>query len=145
MLFLSMTGIPKLRGHHLICLHFFHGKGYSPKFIENLNNILKAAAESGVEVFQGADDVCRACPYMKAEKCMYDEHSDEEIKEMDEVALTLLNETPSMKTEWHLIKERIPEIFPLWLERYCKKCPWEKACKDNPLYKKLSLGTSLIE
>lgn len=132
-----MTGNPKLRGHHLICLHFFNGKGYSPDFIENLEAIMKVAAESGVEVSQGSDDVCRACPYLKEEKCVYDEHADEEIKEMDEFALKLLNEVPGIKTEWRLIKEKIPGIFPLWLERYCKKCSWEKTCEENPLYKML--------
>ncbi len=132
-----MRRIPKLRGHHLICLHFFSGKGYGPEFIKNLRTIVKAAAETGVEVSQGADDVCRACPYLRDEKCMYDEHSDVEIRVMDEVALELLREAPGTEREWHLIKERVLEIFPLWLERYCKKCTWEKACEENPLYQRL--------
>jgi hypothetical protein len=132
-----MRSIPRLRGHHLICLHFFNGKGYSPEFTKNLRTVLRVAAESGVEVSQGADDVCRACPYLKDEKCMYDEHSDEEITEMDGFALKLLHEAPGIETEWHLIKERVLEIFPLWLERYCKKCSWEKACEENPLYQTL--------
>ncbi|HWR59934.1 MAG TPA: DUF1284 domain-containing protein [Thermodesulfovibrionales bacterium] len=132
-----MRSIPELRGHHLICLHFFNGKGYSPEFIKNLRAVLRAAAGSGVKVSQGADDVCRACPSLNDGKCMYDEHADEEIQEMDAFALKLLKEAPGGKTEWHLIRERVPGIFPLWKERYCKKCSWEKACEENPLYQSL--------
>ncbi len=137
MVYSNMSSIPELRGHHLICLHFFNGTGYSPEFIKNLRTVLRAAAGSGVKITQGADDVCRACPCLKDEKCMHDEQSDEEIQEMDAFALKLLNEAPGSEAEWHLLKERVLEIFPLWLERYCKKCSWEKACEEDPLYRSL--------
>ncbi len=32
-----------LRGHHLICLHFFPGYGYDASFVESLRNVLKRA------------------------------------------------------------------------------------------------------
>lgn len=67
-----------LRGHHLICLHFFHGEGYSEAFVRNLKEVLKRAEEE-VKVTDGADDVCRACPYLKNNRCEYDEGEDEEV------------------------------------------------------------------
>lgn len=140
LLYFRVVNIPKLRGHHLICLHFFNGKGYNREFIENLRNTLKTAAESGVEISFGGDDVCRRCPYLKDEKCLYAENSDDEIMEMDEFALKLLNGAPGAKTKWQVIKQRIPEIFPLWLERYCKKCCWREACEEDSLYRRLRYG-----
>lgn len=33
----------RLRGHHLICLHFYRGEGYSREFVENLEDIVRRA------------------------------------------------------------------------------------------------------
>ena len=140
LLYFKMSGIPKLRGHHLICLHFFNGRGYNREFVENLRNTLKKAEGSGAEISSGADDVCLKCPYLKGGKCLSDEHSNDEIMEMDKFALNLLGETSGAEIKWHIIKEKIPEIFTLWLERYCKKCLWENACKEDSLYRELKHG-----
>jgi len=51
----------RLRGHHLICLQFFRGEGYSPEFVENLAHVITNATESGALVVAGADRVCAAC------------------------------------------------------------------------------------
>ena len=62
----------KLRGHHLVCLHFFRGEGYSAEYVENLTRILErveAGAEIGVSA--EADDVCGVCPSLKGGKCSY--------------------------------------------------------------------------
>jgi len=45
----------KLRGHHLICLNFFRGEGYSEDFIKNIYSVMK---KEKVEIVKGADDVC---------------------------------------------------------------------------------------
>ncbi len=135
-----MTDIPKLRGHHLICFHFFSGKGYNREFVENLRNTLEKIAEFGVEVSHGADDVCSRCPHLKGGICSYSDHSHDEIMEMDKFALRLLKETSGSKAKWHVIKQRIPEIFPLWLGKYCKKCLWEDVCEEDFLYRKLKYG-----
>uniref|UniRef100_A0A7C4WD24 DUF1284 domain-containing protein n=1 Tax=Geoglobus ahangari TaxID=113653 RepID=A0A7C4WD24_9EURY len=62
----------KLRGHHLICLNFFKGEGYSKEFVENIERILK---EREIEVVIGADDVCSKCPHLKSGSCNYKENS----------------------------------------------------------------------
>lgn len=140
LLYFRMSDMPKLRGHHLICLHFFNGKGYNLEFVENLRDTLKKAEGSGAEVSNGADDICQKCPYLKGGKCLSDEHSNDEIMEMDKFALSLLGETSGAEINWHSIKEKIPEVFILWLEEYCKKCPWENACREDSLYRELKYG-----
>jgi len=52
----------KLRGHHLICLNFFKGEGYSEDFISNIHSVI---GEDNIEIVQGPDDVCAWCPYLK--------------------------------------------------------------------------------
>ncbi|NWF76442.1 MAG: DUF1284 domain-containing protein [Nitrospirae bacterium] len=120
----------KLRGHHLICLHFFHGEGYNSKFVENLRLIIKSA-ETGekIEICTEADDVCRICPYMKDNMCFYNKDAEPEIIEMDRKAVKLLGFRIKEQVKWIDIKEKIPEIFKEWWKEYCKKCDWRWACE----------------
>jgi len=129
----------KLRGHHLICLHFFHGEGYNAEYVENLSHVLKMAAYKEIEICNGIDDVCKKCPYVKNKKCFYNEHADEGIKKMDEKAMSLLNLTTEMETKWYKIKEGLSGIFKEWYESYCIDCDWRKACEKDGLYNKLKV------
>jgi hypothetical protein len=134
----------KLRGHHLICLHFFHGEGYNAEYVENLSHVLKMAAYKEIEICNGIDDVCKKCPYVKDEKCYYNEHADEEIKEMDEKARRLLNLTTGMKIKWYKIKKELSGIFNEWSESYCKDCNWRQVCEKDVFYKQLKTVTPII-
>jgi len=120
-----------LRGHHLICLHFFSGYGYDASFVENLRNVLKRAENEDIEIISTADNICTKCPYLKAHKCTYDEKADEEIKEMDETALKLLNLYAGQKIKWQDLKNLIPNIFHEWHDIYCNECDWKQSCEKS--------------
>jgi hypothetical protein len=126
----SPVKLIKLRGHHLICLHFFRGEGYSPEFIERLTKILERA-EAGEEIVVSpiADEVCRICPYLKGVKCIYNKGADTEIREMDKTALKLLGLRNRDKVQWLNIREMLPDIFPEWAGKYCVKCDWRWVCE----------------
>jgi hypothetical protein len=126
----------RLRGHHLICLHFFTGEGYDDTFMENLKNVLKRAETEDIETCDDADEICEKCPYLKDNKCSFDEHADEQIKEMDKTALNLLEVTKN-SIVWDKIKGNMPEIFPQWFRKYCIECDWRKACEKNHYYQRL--------
>jgi hypothetical protein len=131
----------RLRGHHLICLHFFSGEGYNSEFVENLRKIL-GKAESGeeIEICSGADDICRKCPYLKGERCFYDEDVDGEIREMDRRAIKLLRLSAHRRVKWLKIKDEIPDVIHEWSKDYCKTCSWRNACEaafpDSLTYQK---------
>lgn len=128
----------KLRGHHLICLHFFHGEGYNPKFVENLRLIIKSAeAGEKIKICTGGDDVCRICPYMKDNMCFYNKNAEPEIIEMDRKAIKLLGFRIKEQVKWIDIKEKIPEIFKEWWREYCKKCDWRWSCENKDNFIKL--------
>ncbi|MBI5025836.1 MAG: DUF1284 domain-containing protein [Nitrospirae bacterium] len=129
----------KLRGHHLICLHFFSGEGYSPEFVTNLHELIKRLADEVLLVYERADDVCLKCPYLKDGKCLYSEDSEKEIMEMDKKALELLKIKPETKINWQTIKERLPGIFREWFLTYCTGCAWKKACINSPLWQELNM------
>ena len=130
--------MPSLRGHHLICLHFFNGEGYNEIFISNLRNILARAEEEEITVSSGADDVCASCPYLKEGRCRYEVDADEAIQEMDSKALALLRISRGDRVNWVELKNRINEIFPEWFSNYCMECNWKGACEKNAFFRQLS-------
>jgi len=119
----------KFRGHHLICLPFFQGKGYSEEFVENLKNIM-ARAEKGeeIEVVGGADDICSACPSLKKGKCAHKNGADLEISNLDNVAIAFLDVSKGEKLTWSSTKNKISSAPKEWLAAFCEGCDWEKVC-----------------
>jgi hypothetical protein len=139
-----ITPLLKLRGHHLICLHFFKGEGYNPEFVINLKEILRRA-EAGEEigVCHGADDVCKMCPYLKGNICFYAKDAEAGIREMDKRAIELLGLKDREKVKWIDIKSKIPEIFREWAREYCKVCNWRKVCERGPEYRRVKEGLAI--
>ncbi len=130
--------MPALRGHHLICLHFFNGEGYNEEFIGNLKSTLSSASVDGVNVISGVDDICSKCPYKKETFCRHTDTSDKEIRDMDSTALKLLDLSPGDLVNWEEIRRVLPSIFHEWHRNYCSACDWKAACEGNGLFKKMS-------
>jgi len=131
----------RLRGHHLICLHFFSGEGFAPEFIENLSEIIKKAeAGQTVSVCSGPDDVCNKCSYLDAAVCLYTQDADAETSKMDRAALELLNTKAGEEIKWPDMKEKIPGIFAVWPEQYCTGCDWKRVCEKNREFSRLMQG-----
>jgi uncharacterized protein len=129
----------RLRGHHLICLHFFRGEGYSEDFIVNLRDILRRAeAGEQIAVTSEADDVCEICPYLKEKKCSYNEDSDQEIQAMDRKALELLELRVQDIVFWLDIRGTIPALFQRWSREFCRTCDWKHACERDTFFRQLS-------
>ena len=117
--------IPKLRGHHLVCLHFFKGEGYSEDFIENIYITLK---NPKMEVVDGADDICAKCPYLEDGNCASNEYSDEDIRAQDAEALRLLELEPGAIVEWGKVAKMLPPILDEWKSLFCGECSYLKTC-----------------
>jgi hypothetical protein len=126
-----------LRGHHLICLHFFSGKGYGAAFIENMERVIDRAKREGIRVQYGADDVCLTCPHLAGGECNYKAGSNEKIEGLDATALRLLNLQPGAKAEWDAIKSMLPQIFSEWKDKICFECDWLSTCRSTNLWKNL--------
>lgn len=124
----------KLRGHHLICLHFYEGEGYDRSFIDSLEKTLEEIEAAGVEVAEGADDVCAPCPHRTEEACTMSETADREIREMDARALALLNIPVGRKAGWSFLRDTVAAVFPEWYESYCFACNWRPACEKKDLF-----------
>jgi uncharacterized protein len=127
-----------MRGHHLICLHFFRGEGYPENFIENLRDILRRAeAGEQIAVTSEDDDVCKICPYLKEKKCFYNEASDEAIQAMDRKALELLGLGVQDIVSWLDIRGKLPIIFYRWSKDFCRTCDWRHDCERDAFFRQL--------
>ncbi|VVB94954.1 Uncharacterised protein [uncultured archaeon] len=115
----------KLRGHHLICLNFFRGEGYSEEFIKNIYSVI---LKEKVEIVKGADDVCARCPYLKDNKCSSNEYTDEKIMLQDKEALELLGFRQGMIVDWRIISDKLPRIMEEWKKQFCLDCGYQKVC-----------------
>jgi hypothetical protein len=115
----------KLRGHHIICLNFFTGEGYSQEFIENIHYVLQ---NNEMEVIEGADDVCKKCPYLEDGRCIINEHSDEDIRLQDREALRLLGLKPGMVLKWDAVSIRMHPILAEWKKKFCSDCSYRRIC-----------------
>ena len=124
-----------LRGHHLICLHFFSGEGYDEAFADNLRKILSRAEIEDVEITSGADDVCNACPHLCHGRCEHSDGADEYIRKMDAMAIDLLNLPIRDKVRWTALKESVHVILHQWHDLYCSECDWRAACEKNELFR----------
>ncbi len=130
--------MPALRGHHLICLHFYDGSGYSREFIANLERTISDTEDKDVEILSGADDICIQCPYLENTACTYTENANEDIMEMDSKALALLNLSVGNIIRWNKIEPMLHHVFPEWHRRYCRDCEWINTCEKNTLFREMT-------
>jgi hypothetical protein len=126
-----------LRGHHLICLHFFSGEGYDAAFVENLRKVIAAVEEGIVQVHNGADAICKNCPSLQFNRCTHTAQAEDDIMAMDQRALRLLGLSPGRLVRWQDIRNTLPSIFGAWYELSCNGCGWKWACEKKNLYMKL--------
>lgn len=129
--------MPNLRGHHLICLQFYHGEGYDESFIRKLKDVIELANKETVTISRGSDDVCNTCPFLKKGKCVSAPDAEKDIQKMDIKALALLGYADGQCVEWSEVKERVKEIFSDWYFQYCSECKWKTACDKDEHFQKL--------
>lgn len=119
----------KLRGHHLVCLHFYRGEGYSPDYVEHLWKVVRRAEEGEkVEVISGADDICKACPYLKGEHCGHKDEADEEIHKLDKLALDFLAVNTGDHVSWSDLRKKVLSAPKSWFDSFCADCDWFDLC-----------------
>lgn len=119
----------RIRGHTLLCLQGFEGKGYDDKFIANMKKIHETLfndPKTEVEIVNGQDEICSSCPYLKESGCTLEgPGSEEDIIEKDNSVIELLGFKPSGKHTWEEILQKVSEkVNVSMLKILCDKCPW---------------------
>jgi hypothetical protein len=117
----------KLRGHNLLCIQGFVGKGYSDEFVANMTGVIGSLDEaSQVTVVVEPDALCGACPHLRHSGCaLHGAGSEEGIRSQDRGVLGRLGISNGETLSWGEILERIRgRVAPGDLDTLCGSCPW---------------------
>ena len=116
-----------LRGHNLLCIQGFVGKGYSDEFVANMTGVIAALTEeSRVTVVAEPDVLCGSCPHLKRTGCsLHGDGTEQGILTQDRNVLERLGIASGEEVTWGEILERIRRsIAPEDLDAICGSCPW---------------------
>lgn len=137
----SRDRIPvRFRPHHLMCLHFFWGEGYSTTFVENLLESLDRLEKGPGEVVEGPDDICVACPKRDDAACS-SQAADSEIARLDRLALELTGLTPGDLFDFPRLRDDMPRLIDAWWREACERdCDCHSVCA--PLIRKMMVAST---
>lgn len=126
-----MSKTIKLRPHHLLCIAFFKGKGYSDEFVSNMTSIVSALKENKdtpISLISGEDDLCAHCPNNQNGICTDDDKS----SRYDQLTLSALgiDTNPDSAITYSILRaladKRIINCGKR--ENICGDCEWTSLC-----------------
>ena len=122
----------RLRGHHLLCMLTYVGKGYSPAFVKNYDAIAgRLSKGEDILLVDGPDDIC--APLLCGGDCHCYEAS---VRMRDALALKsvgdLLGMVLTTPSPFKLDAERLAAMRTAFadgtLRKACKHCEWSDLC-----------------
>lgn len=111
----------KLRGHHVLCLLSFEGKGYSQEFVLHMDQVLHSLDE--IQIISECDEICQYCPHKKGKYCEYSR-----VKEYDQRIVQAMGFEKTKSYHWQEIKPKLEKIN---LNEICSDCQWFSICKKR--------------
>lgn len=122
-----------IRPHHMLCLQFFEGKGYSEEFVENMMRIKNELDQNNPEVSLviGADMICENCPNRRGNVCV----NEEDVLAHDQRVFDRVKHVIKMDeiSTWKEITDAIYEniIDAKCLKETCGHCMWSDICMNK--------------
>lgn len=129
-----------LRPHHINCIFFYKGLGYSKDFIKGMNNTLtlfKENPNTKIKLIVKCDDLCVNCPNKQFDDVCITE---ENVAILDCNTLHLYN---LKENEEYTFNEIIDTIYKHFnknkFRKICSTCNWYKEgiCSDNIIEEQL--------
>lgn len=116
-----------IRPHHLLCMRYFQGCGYSDEFIENMRYVI-SNLKNGSEVLliRGCDDICRKCPNNRKNTCC----DGEKVKSYDKSVISSCNLDFDKVYEYGCLYSVVENniIKKDMLRFVCGDCQWFHIC-----------------
>lgn len=117
-----------IRPHHMLCLQFFEGKGYSDGFVENMAKVKRTLEGTNpvVTIRKGTDDICAGCPKNKEGRCI---HEDSVLEHDNRVYQQVIDKVGN-RSDWKTITEAVKKeiIASGKMKQVCGKCRWSQIC-----------------
>ncbi len=123
--------IIRLRPHHLLCTRYLQldlsgrGRRFSEE-IERVKELLSSGRDDVIEIIDGPDELCRACPELRSGRCESPRGNEEAVRKFDRLILQGLaltfDDTKKISEIRHIIQHKTPLAF-------CRsRCPWRRQC-----------------
>ena len=122
----------RIRGHHILCIEGFAGKGYSTEFIENMRSvILELKNKKKVLLVNSPDDICKACPHLLDGRCVNGKGGEDEVRKMDEDFYEKTHLVANNVYDYYEVRRVAYEVFTRKsdLEKICRLCSWKRICR----------------
>ena len=134
----------RLRAHHLLCIRFFAGHGYSEAFAKNMRCVIDALKSGAlVTLTQGLDDICSSCPnVVQSAFCFGGEgegecSSEEKVLSYDKAVLSALKDAgldTLVPHSWEELYNAVTECIMMpkdgirLFDTICPTCQWRDFC-----------------
>ena len=133
-----MAAAVKLRGHHLLCMLPYIGRGYTERFTQNFDALVERLNHgASIKIVAGMDDVCAALhcgdngDYKDAEHCKRERALERDKTALQDVGAALGRELKSGE-----VLAFTPEITAILREKFangslrqaCNGCEWFGIC-----------------
>ncbi|HAQ28865.1 MAG TPA: DUF1284 domain-containing protein [Ruminococcaceae bacterium] len=116
-----------IRPHHLLCMRYFKGYGYSDEFSENMRYVISNLKnDSEVVLTGGCDDICLKCPNNSKNMCF----ESEKVKRYDCSVISLCNLDFDKVYEYGCLYSLVENniIKKDMLRFVCGDCQWYHIC-----------------
>jgi len=116
-----------LRPHHINCIFFYKGLGYSNDFIEGMDNILNLINKepnTKIKLIVNCDDLCTSCPNKQYDDVCI---TKEKVDKLDYNTLQIYNLKANQE---YIFNEIINTIYKGFnrtkFKKICSSCNWYK-------------------
>lgn len=117
-----------IRPHHLLCLQFFEGKGYSDDFVKHMAEIHKKLLNENpiINIVAGVDDICKNCPNNENGQC----NKEPSVLGNDNRTYDAMKDDLKNEQTWKELTEIVYKniIDKNKLKVVCKTCRWSEIC-----------------
>ncbi len=130
----------RLRAHHLLCLLNYVGKGYSPVFVANYDDVVaRLLIGADVEIVEGADDICAPLACARQGEGVGAHCFKASVRNRDVLAFGLVQrvlrgsgELPDVTGRWRLGQARVAALREAYrtgvFRAACRGCQWVRLC-----------------
>ena len=123
----------RLRPHHLLCMLTFAGKGYTPAFVANFEQVASriAAGDEAIEIVDGPDDICSAllteatCHCHNSSVTLRDHHAAAAISDLLSLPIRAGTHLPPSQ---NLLPVLRAAFVTGTIRQACIGCQWKPTC-----------------
>lgn len=124
----------RLRGHHLLCMLTYIGKGYSPAFVVNYDTIAgRLSRGEDILLVNGPDDICQPllcdydCHCFNASVTMRDNQA---LKAVSALLRKQLTAGSTLHLDAHDLEKMRTAFTAGAIRSACNNCEWSDLCTE---------------